>query len=168
MRMCVRVKEQRVTTHLAANAFVLHQFEDSLQGLVKRFFCYGRWQALMVRKHPHYPDRLVAAFLREEKGGRRWLGWTCCHTTTPHKDLAACWIHHELHPGWRADCCAWTKLTAIPRHRPLQRAIDVPEIHFCPRIPKQRVAPIPERDHGNSRQHPQHIRREPTTLLKTM
>ena len=68
----MRVNGQRgITTRLAAGAVVLHQFETSLHSLATRCFCYGKSEALMVRKHPYYPARLTTLFLREEKGGRR-------------------------------------------------------------------------------------------------
>lgn len=72
IELCVRAKEdQQVAVRLASNAIVMHAFQESLLGLTKQYFRYGKSEAIMVGKHPKYPAAILKAFQREEEGGRR-------------------------------------------------------------------------------------------------
>jgi GT2 family glycosyltransferase len=66
IELCLRAKDHHVVVRLAQDAIVSHRFEESLMGLTKQYFRYGKSEALMVRKHPKYPIQLATAFRKEE------------------------------------------------------------------------------------------------------
>ncbi len=68
---CLRIRQAGIAIHYLKDAMVDHAYDESVEGLARQFWKYGRWECLVDRKHPGYLELLKA----------------CWAVSAPHFDL---------------------------------------------------------------------------------
>lgn len=65
---CCRVRGAGISICLLENAVVHHAFDESVEGLARQFWRYGRWEGLVEEKHPGYLALLTACWAKHSPG----------------------------------------------------------------------------------------------------